>query len=106
MLMPEGASSHPSAARHACVAHHTARLPGFQRPGDAPADQPLETVWKNLKHAGTQLQSFPTCEALQEQVEQTRCPCEPTPAASLALCRLPTEMAKVASMCLLRKSFA
>ncbi len=90
----------------ACFAHHTARLQVFQRPGDAPDDNPIEKVWKKIKNEGTHLQYFPTCEALKEKVEQTLWPCESTPAAILALCSLPTELAKVASMCLLRKSFS
>jgi transposase len=105
-LIQDGASDHPSAARQACFAHHTARLQVFPLPRYSPDDHPLEKLWKKIQKAGTHLHDFPTFEALKEKVEQTLVPCEHTPAEILALCSLPTELAKVASVRLLRKSFS
>ena len=96
MLIQDGASYHTSAAMQACFAHHTARLQVFQLPGYSPDYNPIEKLWKNIKKEGTHLHYFPTFEALKEKVEQTLLPFEHTPAEILALCSLPTELAKVA----------
>jgi hypothetical protein len=88
------------------LAHHTARLQVFQRPSYSPADHPSATWWKKLQTAGTHLHYFPTVEALKEKVAQPLVPFEHTPAELLALCSLPTDLAKVASVRILSKSFS
>jgi len=96
MRIQDGASYHTSAAMQACFAHHTARLQVFPLPSYSPDDHPIEKLWKKINQEGTHLPYFPTFEALKEKVEQTLLPFEHTPAEMLALCSLPTELAKVA----------
>ena len=96
MLIQDGASYHTSAAMQACFAHHAARLQVFQLPSYSPDYNPIEKLWKKIKKEGTHLHYFPTFEALKEKVEQTLLQFEHTPAEILALCSLPTELAKVA----------
>ena len=96
ILIQDGASSHTSAATQACVAHHSGRLQVFQLPGYSPDYNPIEKLWKKIKKAGTHLHYFPTFEALKEKVEQTLLQFEHTPEEILALCSLPTELAKAA----------
>jgi transposase len=96
MLIQDGASYHTSAAMQACFAHHTARLQVFQLPSYSPDYHPIEKLWKKIKKEGTHLHYFPSFEALKEKVEQTLLQFEHTPAEILALCSLPTELAKVA----------
>jgi hypothetical protein len=65
-------------------------------PGYSPDYNPIEKLWKKIKKEGTHLHYFPTFEALKEKVEQTLLQFEHTPEEILALCSLPTELAKAA----------
>jgi transposase len=104
MLLQEGAKYHTSAVRQRFFALHPERVTIFQRPSSSPDDKPIEQLWKKGKKEGTQLHDFPTFEALRDNVEQALLKCAKTPAEMLALCSLPTELAKVAELRLVRKS--
>ena len=106
LLMQDGARYHTSAAMQRFFALHTERLTVFQLPSDSPDDNPIEKLGKKVKQEGTHLQYFPTFEALTDKVEHALLKCANTPAEILALCSLPTELAKAAYMRLVRKSFS
>jgi transposase len=102
----DGATSHPSAETNAFFAQQTARLQVFQLPTYAPDDNPIEKLWQKITQQDTPLHDFPTFEALTEKVEQALLKFANAPAAVLALCRLPTELAMAASERFLKISFS
>jgi len=95
-LMQEGARSHPSAETNAFFTPQAPRLQVAQLPTYAPDSTPIEKLWKKSKQQETPLHSFPTFEALTEKVEQALLTFTNAPEAILALCSLPTALAKVA----------
>lgn len=96
VLIQDGAKYHTSAAMQRFFAAHTERLTVFQLPSDSPDDNPIEQLWKKVKKAGTPLHYFSTFDALTAQVDQALLKFAHTPAEILALCSLPTALAKVA----------
>jgi transposase len=94
--MQDGARYHTSAETTAFFAQQTARLQVFPLPPYSPDYNPMEKLWKKIKQQDTPLHSFPTCEALTEQVEQALLKCTNTPEEILGLCGLPTELAQAA----------
>ena len=96
ILIQDGARYHTSAAMQAFFAAHTERVTVFQLPSYSPDDNPIEKLWKNVKKEGTHLHYFPTFEALRDKVEHALLKFANTPAEILALCSLPTELAKAA----------
>jgi transposase len=106
MLLQDGAKYHTSTVMQRFFAVHTERLTVFQLPSYSPDYHPIEKRWKNVKKEGPHLHYFPTFEALRDTVEPALLKFAHTPAEILALCSLPTELAKTASMRLLRKSFS
>jgi transposase len=96
VLIQEGAKYQTSAATKAFFAQQTARLQVFQLPTYSPDDNPIEKLWKKIKQQDTHLHYFPTFEALTEKVEQALLKFAHAPAEILALCSLPTELAKAA----------
>jgi transposase len=96
ILIQDGAKYHTSAVMQHFFAMHTERLTVFQLPAYSPDYNPIEKLWKKVKKEGTHLHYFPTFEALREKVEQVLLKFANTPAEILALCSLPTELAKVA----------
>ena len=96
VLIQDGAKYPTSAETKAVFAQQTARLQVFQLPTDSPDDNPMEKLWQKLKQQDTHVHSFPTFAALTEKVEQALLKCAHAPAEVLALCSLPTELAKVA----------
>ena len=95
-LIQDGAKYHTSAETKAFFAQQTARLQVFQLPTDSPDYNPIEKLWKKLKQQDPHLHDFPTFEALTEKVEQALLKCANAPEEVLALCSLPTELAKAA----------
>jgi transposase len=95
-LIQDGAKYHTSAETKAFFAQQAARLQVFQLPTYSPDYNPIEKLWKKLKQQDTHLHYFPTFEALTEKVEQALLKFAHAPAEVLALCNLPTELAKVA----------
>jgi transposase len=96
VLIQDGAKYHTSAETKAFFAQQTARLHVFQLPTDSPDDNPIEKLWKQIKQHDTHLHYFPTFEALTEKVEQALLTFANAPKEVLALCSLPTDLAKVA----------
>jgi transposase len=96
ILIQDGARYHTSAAMQAFFAAHTEHVTVFQLPSYSPDYNPIEKLWKKVKKEGTHLHYFPTFEALREKVEHALLKFANTPAEILALCSLPTELAKVA----------
>jgi transposase len=92
----DGAKYHTSAETNAFFAQQTARRQVLQLPTYAPDDHPLEPLWKKIKQHDTHVHYFPTFEELTEKVEQALLKCAKAPAEVLALCRLPTALAKAA----------
>ena len=70
-----------------------ARVPA---PTYSPDYNPLEKLWKKIKQHDTHLHYFPTFEALTKKVEQALLTFAKAPEEILALCGLPTELAKAA----------
>ena len=95
-LMQDGAKYHTSAETKAFFAQQTTRLQVFQLPTYSPDYNPIEQLWKKSKQQETHLHSFPTFEALTEQVEQTLLTFANIPEAILTLCSQPTEFAQAA----------
>jgi transposase len=98
MLIQDGAKYHTSAETKAFFAQQTARLQVFQLPTYSPAYNPIEKLWKKIKQHDTHLHYFPTFEALIAKVEQALLKFAKAPEEVLALCSLPTELAKVAKV--------
>jgi len=96
VLIQDGAKYHTSAETKAFFAQQTARLQVFQLPTYSPDYNPIEKLWKKIKQHDTHLHYFPTFEALTEKVEQALLTFAKAPKEVLALCSLPTELAKVA----------
>ena len=96
ILMQDGARSHTSAETQAFFAQQAPRLQVAQLPTYAPDDTPIEKLWKKSKQQETPLHDFPTFEALTVMVEQALLTLTNAPEDILALCSLPTELAKVA----------
>jgi transposase len=96
ILIQDGAKYHTSAAMRRFFALHTERLTVFPLPSYSPDYNPIEKLWKKVKKEGTHLQYFPTFEALTDKVEHALLKFAKTPAEILALCSLPTELAKAA----------
>jgi transposase len=96
VLIQDGAKYHTSAATKAFFAQQTARLQVFQLPTYSPDYNPIEKLWKKIKQQDTHLHYFPTFETLTEKVEQALLKFANTPEEVLALCSLPTELAKAA----------
>jgi transposase len=96
LLIQDGAKYHTSAAMQHFFAAHTERLTVFQLPSYSPDYNPIEKLWKKVKKEGTHLHYFPTFEALTDKVEQALLKFANAPAEILALCSIPTALAKVA----------
>jgi transposase len=96
ILIQDGARYHTSAETKTFFAQQAPRLQVAQLPTYAPDYNPIEKLWKKIKQQETPLHSFPTFEALTEKVEQALLTFTNAPEAILALCSLPTELAKVA----------
>jgi transposase len=96
LLIQDGAKYHTSAETKAFFAQHVARLQVFQLPTYSPDYNPIEKLWKKIKQHETHLHYFPTFEALTEKVEQALLTFAHAPEEILALCGLPTELAKAA----------
>jgi DDE superfamily endonuclease len=96
LLMQDGARYHTSAETNAFFTPQAPRLQVAQLPTYAPDSTPIEKLWKKSKQQETPLHSFPTFEALTEKVEQAFLTFTNAPEEILALCSLPTELAKVA----------
>jgi transposase len=96
VLIQDGAKYHTSAETKAFFAQQTARLQVFQLPTYSPDYNPIEKLWKKIKQHDTHLHYFPTFEALTEKVEQALLTFANAPKEVLALCSLPTELARVA----------
>jgi transposase len=96
VIIQDGAQDHTSAATKAFFAEQAARLTVFQLPTYSPDDNPIEKLWKKIKNQDTHLHYFPTFESLTEKVEIALLKFANTPEGILALCSLPTELAKAA----------
>lgn len=96
ILMQDGARYHTSAETKAFFAQQAPRLHVAQLPTYSPDYNPIEKLWKKIKQQETHLHYFPTFEALTEKVEQALLTFTNAPEEILALCSLPTELAKVA----------
>ena len=96
ILMQDGARSHTSAEPTAFFTPQTARLHVFQLPTYSPDSNPIEKLWKKITQHDTHLHYFPTFEALTKKVEQALLTFAKAPEEILALCGLPTELAKAA----------
>ena len=96
VLIQDGATYHTSAAMQRFFAAQTERLTVFQVPSYSPDDNPIEKLWKKVNKEGTHLHYFPTFDALTAKVEHALLTFAYTPAEILALCSLPTALAKVA----------
>jgi len=96
ILIQDGARYHTSAETTAFFTQQTARLHVFQLPTYSPDYNPIEKLWKKIKQHDTHLHDFPTFEALTEKVEQALLTFAKAPEEILALCGLPTELAKAA----------
>lgn len=105
-LMQDGATYPTSLALPRVCARHTERGLVFPWPSASPAEQPSAQLWKNVTKAGTPFPYGPTVQARPDTVEHALLTCATTPKASRALCRLPTEVAQVASVRLGRKSLS
>ena len=68
----------------------------FQLPTYSPDYNPIEKLWKKIKQHDTHLHYFPTSKALTKKVEQALHTFAKAPEEILALCGLPTELAKAA----------
>jgi transposase len=96
ILIQDGARYHTSAETKAFFAQQAPRLQVAQLPTYSPDYNPIEKLWKKIKQQDTHLHYFPTFEALTEKVEQALLTFTNAPEEILALCSLPTELAKVA----------
>jgi transposase len=96
ILIQDGARYHTSAETKAFFAQQAPRLQVAQLPTYSPDYNPIEKLWKKIKQQETHLHYFPTFEALTEKVEQALLTFTNAPEEILALCSLPTELAKVA----------
>jgi transposase len=96
ILIQDGARYHTSAETQAFFGQQAPRLQVAQRPTSSPDYHPIEKLWKTSKQQETHLHYFPTFEALTEKVEQALLTFPHAPDAILALCHLPTALAKVA----------
>ena len=96
LLRQAGAKDHTSAEPQACFTRPAARLQVFPRPTYAPDYNPIAKLCKKSKQQETPLHSFPTCEALTDEVEQALLQVATIPADILALCSLPTDWAQAA----------
>jgi len=106
VLIPDRAKYHTSAETKAFFAQQTARLHVSLLPTYSPDDNPIEKLWKKITQHDTHLHSFPTFEGLTEKVEQGLLTFANAPKEVLALCCLPTELAKVAVERFLKQSFS
>jgi transposase len=96
VLIQDGARYHTSAETTAFFAQQRARLTVFQLPTYSPDYNPIEKLWKKIKQKETHLHYFPSFEALTEKVEHALLTFANAPEEILALCSLPTELAKAA----------
>lgn len=96
VIIQDGARYHTSAATKAFFAEQAARLTVFQLPTYSPDYNPIEKLWKKIKNQDTHLHYFPTFESLMEKVEIALLKFANAPEEILALCSLPTELAKAA----------
>ena len=96
ILIQDGARDHTSAETTAFFAQQAPRLQVAQLPTYSPDYNPIEKLWKKIKQQETHLHYFPTFEALTEKVEQALLTFTNAPEEILALCNLPTELAKAA----------
>lgn len=96
LLIQDGAKYHTSAETKAFFAQQTARLQVVQLPTYSPDYNPIEKLWKKIKQQDTHLHYFPTFEVLTEKVEQALLTFANAPEEVLALCGLPTELARAA----------
>jgi transposase len=96
ILIQDGARYHTSAETKAFFAQQAPRLQVAQLPTYSPDYNPIEKLWKKIKQQETHLHYFPTFEALTEKVERALLTFTNAPEEILALCNLPTELAKVA----------
>jgi transposase len=96
ILIQDGARYHTSAETKRFFAQHAARLQVFQLLGYSPDYNPIEKLWKKIKHRETHLHYFPTFSTLVEKVEQALLKFENAPQEILGLCSLPEELARAA----------
>jgi transposase len=96
VLIQDGAKYHTSTETKAFFAQHAARLQVVQLPTYSPDYNPIEKLWKKIKQQETHLHYFPTFAALTDKVEQVLLKLANIPAEILALCSLPTALARAA----------
>jgi transposase len=94
ILIQDGAKYHTSVAMQRFFALHTERLTVFQLPRYSPDDNPIEKLWKKVKKEGTHVQYLPTFAALTATVEHALLRFANMPAEILALCSVPTALAR------------
>jgi len=92
ILIQDRAKYHTSVAMQRFFARHTTRLIVCQWPSYSPEYNPIEKLWKKVKKEGTQVQYFPTFQALTNKVKQALLKFAHTPEEILSLCSLPTEL--------------
>jgi len=96
VIIQDGARYHTSAATKAFFAEQAERLTVFQLPTYSPDYNPIEKLWKKIKQQDTHLHYFPTFESLTQKVETALLKFANAPEEILALCSLPTDLAKAA----------
>lgn len=95
VIIQDGAKYHTSAATQAFFKEQAGRLTVFQLPTYSPDYNPIEKLWKKIKSQDTHLHHFPTFESLTQKVETALLKFADAPEEILALCSLPSELAKV-----------
>ena len=70
ILIQDGAKYHTSKSTHAFFETHQARLTVFQLPSYSPDYNPIEFLWKKMKHRATHNQYFPKFEDLIKSVDE------------------------------------
>ena len=96
ILIQDGARYHTSALTKAFFEEQKARLTVFQLPTYSPDYNPIEKLWKKIKDQDTHLHYFPTFESLTNKVETALLKFARIAEEILALCSLPSELAKAA----------
>lgn len=94
ILIQDGARYHTSAATKAFFEEVKPRLTVFQLPTYSPDYNPIEKLWKKIKDQDTHLHYFANFESLTNKVESALLKFSRIAEEILALCSLPTELAK------------
>ena len=68
ILIQDGARYHTSKATRTFFDAHTERVTVFQLPSYSPDYNPIEFLWKNLKHQATHNRYFPEFDSLIDSV--------------------------------------